>query len=64
MKKFLNKLKTKDPLCTDINEVIEYCIPLIMSFEQGRNYSKIEWLEIINIIYDEYKEKLEVYLDG
>lgn len=64
MKKQLNKLKTKEPLCTNINEVIEYCLPLIMSFEQGRTYSKLEWLEIIDGIYDEYKEKLEVYLNG
>ena len=47
MKKFLNKLKTKEPLCTNINEVIEFCLPYINSFEFGRNYSKKEWLDLM-----------------
>lgn len=64
MKKYLNKLKTKEPLCKDLNEVIEFCLPLVNGFEQGRNYSKKEWLQLIEAIYDEYKEKLEVYLNG
>lgn len=64
MKKYLNKLKTKEPLCTNMNEVIEFCLPLINSFELGRSYSKKEWLELISSIYDEYKEDLEEYLNG
>lgn len=64
MKKFLNKLKTKEPLCTSINEVIDFCLPYINSFELGRNYSKKEWLDLICFLYDDYHEKLEVYLNG
>lgn len=64
MKKFLNKLKTKEPLCSNINEVIEFCLPYINSFEIGRNYSKKEWLELISGIYNKYQEKLEVYING
>lgn len=64
MKKFLNKLKTKDTLCTSINEVIEFCVPYINSFEIGRNYSKQEWLELINLLYETYPEKMEEYLNG
>ena len=63
-KKFLNKLKTKDPLCATINEVIEFCLPYINSFELGRNYSKKEWLDLVCFLYNEYHDKLEVYLDG
>lgn len=64
MKKFLNKLKTKEPLCTNINEIIEFCLPYINSFELGRNYSKKEWLDLICFLYDNYKDRLEVYLNG
>lgn len=64
MKKFLNKLKTQETLCTNLNEVIEFCLPYIDSFELGRNYSKVEWLELISTIYNEYKEDLEDYING
>ena len=63
IKKFLNKLKTKEKLCTNINEVIEFCIPFINSLETGRNYSKAEWLKLINNIYINYTNDLEVYLN-
>ena len=64
MQKFLNKLKTMDRLCTNINEVTEAFLPYIHSFEQGRTYSKVEWLELISDIYEDYKEVLEEYLNG
>lgn len=64
MKKFLNKLKTKEPLCTNITEVIEFCIPFINSFETGRFYSKAEWLDLISNMYEQYHNDLEEYLDG
>ena len=63
MKKFLNKLNTKEPLCSNINEVIEFCMPYVNSFEIGRNYSKKEWLELISSMYEEYEEKMEEYLN-
>lgn len=63
MQKFLNKLKTKEKLCTNIEEVIETFLPYIHSFELGRTYSKAEWLELMDDIYEEYKEVLEVFLN-
>lgn len=64
MQKNLNKLKNREKLCTNINEVIEEILPYINSFERGRSYSKIEWLEIISDIYEENKEIMEGYLNG
>lgn len=66
MKKYMNKIKTKEPLCTNINEVIEFCMPYINSFELGRSYSKAEWLNLMSKIYEDekYKEELEEYIDG
>ena len=63
MKKFLTKLKTKEPLCCDIIEVIEFCLPFINSFESGRTYSKAEWLNLISDIYEDYSDDLEGYLN-
>ena len=64
MRKCLNKLKTKEPLCTNINEVIGFCLPYINSFEFGRNFSKKDWLDLICFLYNEYNDKLEEYLNG
>lgn len=64
MQKFLNKLKTREKLCTNINEVIEAFLPYIHTFETGRTYGKTEWLELISEIYEDYKEILEEYLNG
>ena len=63
MQKYLNKLNTQEKLCTNINEEIEGFMPHIHAFEQGRTYSKSEWLDLISDIYDDYKEKLEEYLN-
>lgn len=63
MKKFLNKLRTKEPLCTNINDVIEFCLPYINSFELGRNYCKKDWLDLISLLYKDYQDRLEVYLN-
>ena len=63
MKQYLNKLNTKEPLCSNINEIIDFCIPMISSFEVGRTYNKKEWLNLINAIYEEYEEELEEYIN-
>lgn len=63
MKKYLNKLKTKEPLCTKLNEVIKFCLPLINSFEMGRNYSKSNWLNLISTLYNQYKDEMEDYFN-
>ena len=64
MQKSLNKLKNREKLCTNKNEVIEVFLPYINSFERGRSYSKVEWLELISKIYEKYEEVLEEYIDG
>lgn len=63
LKKSLNKLKTREKLCTNINEVIEASMPCIHTFEAGRTYSKVEWLDLISGMYEEYEEVLEEYLN-
>ena len=63
MQKNLNKINTREKLCTNLNEVIEAVMPYIHTFENGRSYSKIEWLELISNIYDEYKNILEEYIN-
>lgn len=64
MKKQLNKIRTKDKLCTNINEVIEDFLPYINSFESARSYSKMEWWNLISNIYDENIDILEEYING
>lgn len=64
LKKSLNKLKTKEKLCTNLNEVIETAMPCIHTFETERSYSKIEWLELISKLYEEYNNELEEYING
>ncbi|MBR2588098.1 MAG: transposase [Bacilli bacterium] len=64
MQKNLNKLTYREKLCTNINEVIEAFLPYINSFEQGRSYSKVEWLELMSDIYEDYSEVLEEYING
>lgn len=64
MKKYLNKLITLDSLCCSINEVIEFCLPYINSFEIGRTHNRKEWLDLISLLYSEYGDKLEVYING
>lgn len=63
MQKYLNKINTREKLCTNINEVIEAIMPYIHTFETGRSYSKTEWLELISDIYEEYAETLEEYIN-
>ena len=62
MKKFLNKLNTSEKLCSNLSEVIEFCLPYINKFEKGRSQYKEEWLNILSILYDEYPEEMEVYI--
>ena len=63
LQKNLNKLKTREKLCTNINEVIEAAMPYIHTFETGRTYSKIEWLELISKMYEKYKDVMEEYIN-
>ena len=39
-------------------------MPCVHTFEAGRTYSKVEWLELISGMYDEYEEVLEEYING
>ena len=57
-KKYLNKLKTRDRLCSDINEIIEFCLPFVNSFEMGRTYNKAKWLSLLSGLYEIYPDKI------
>lgn len=63
-KKFLNKLNTLETLCSNINEIIEFCLPYINHFEIGRTHYKSEWLSLVNTFYETYPNEMEVYLNG
>ena len=62
--KKLNKLNTLDNLCTNINEIIEFCLPIINSFEVGRNTSRQEWLKFVSNLYEQFPNELEEYING
>ena len=64
MQKKLNKLNTLNNLCTNINEVIEFCLPIINSFEIGRNTSRLEWLKFVSNLYEQFPNELEEYING
>lgn len=64
LKREINKVKTLDELCTDINEVIEKMIEYLNTFERGRSYCKRDWLELINKVYEVDKEIMEEYING
>lgn len=63
MARYLKKLNTRDPLCTNINEINTYFLDYINSYESARSYYRADWLELLNIIYEQYTEELEEYLD-
>lgn len=62
MKKFLNKLNTLEKLCSNLTEIIEFCLPYVNTFEKGRSQYKEEWLNILSVLYEEYPEDMEVYI--
>ena len=63
MKRYLRKLNTRDPLCSDINEINTYFLEYIHSFESSRSYYRAQWLELLNILYEKYTKELEEYLN-
>lgn len=63
MKRFLHKLNTKEPLCSSINEVNTYFLEYINIYESHRSYYRYQWLEILNILYENYPHELEEYLN-
>lgn len=63
-KKFLNKLNTLENLCSNINEIIEFCLPYINHFETGRTHYKAEWLNLVSLLYETYPQEMEVYING
>lgn len=63
MKRFLRKLNTKDPLCSNIEEINVYFLEYINSFESSRSYYRAKWLELLNILYERYEKELEEYIN-
>ena len=63
MKRYLRKLNTKEPLCSNIDEVNTYFLEYINSFESSRSYYRAKWLELLNFLYEQYGEELEEYIN-
>lgn len=63
MGRFLHKLNSKDPLCSNINDVNTYFLEYINTYESSRSYYRAQWLELLNILYTNYPNELEEYLD-
>lgn len=62
MARVLRKLNSKDPLCTNLNEINESFLYYINSYESARSYHRADWLELLSIIYEQYGKELEEYL--
>lgn len=63
MKRYLHKLNNKETLCSNINEINEYFLDYINSYESSRSYYREQWLEILNVLYTNYPNELEEYLN-
>ena len=63
MRRFLRKLNTREPLCTNINEINTYFLEYINSYESSRSYYRAQWLVFLNFLYERYSEELEDYLN-
>lgn len=63
MKRYLHKVNNFEELCSNINEINTYFLEYINKYESGRSYYRAEWLELLNIIYEDNEENLEEYLN-
>lgn len=63
MKRYLHKLNSKETLCSNINEINSYFLEYINVYESGRSYYRAQWLELLNILYENYPNELEEYLN-
>lgn len=61
IKRHINKLNELQPLCFDITMVQKHFLEYISSFERGLTYSKKGWVRLMNILYETYPKKMEVY---
>lgn len=61
IKRHVNKLNELQPLCSNITMVHEHFLEYISSFERGLTYSKKGWIRLMNILYETYPKKMEVY---
>ena len=60
-KRHINKLNERQPLLGNIIMVQEHFLDYISSFERGLTYSKKGWVRLMNILYETYPKKMEVY---
>lgn len=60
-KRYVNKLNKRQPLLNNIIMVQEHFLDYISSFERGLTYSKKGWVRLMNILYEIYPKKMEVY---
>lgn len=61
IKRHINRLNELQPLCSDIASVQQHFLEYISSFERGLTYSKKGWVHLMNILYEVYPKKMEVY---
>lgn len=60
-KRQVNQLNERQPLLANIIMVHEHLLDYISSFERGLAYSKKGWVRLMNIFYELYPKKMEVY---
>ena len=61
IKRHINRLNELQLLCSDITSVQHHFLEYISSFERGLTYSKKGWVRLMNILYEVYPKKMEVY---
>lgn len=63
MRRYLHKLNSQEPLCTNLNEVNIYFLEYINTYESSRSYYRAQWLDFLNFLYERYTKELEDYLN-
>lgn len=63
MRRFLRKVNSLDPLCSNIDQINTFFLEYIVSYESARSYPRSKWLEILNLLYINYSNELEEYLN-
>lgn len=63
MRRYLRKLNSREPLCSNINEINEYFLKYINSYESSRSYCRAQWLTFLNFLYGRYTNELEEHIN-
>ena len=60
--KKLTVISHAKPYFSSIDEFIELCVPIIQIIEKKNYCSKADWIDVINLIYDDNKDLIKCYL--